>query len=69
MSAPIPTFEYDPARDMNDDKQWSATDFDDLRNVLARRGSIEDVAIFLCRPGSQDAVRRKAEEIGWWPSA
>jgi len=42
--------------------------FDDLRNALARGGSIEDVPIFLCRDGSQDAVRRKAEEMGWWPT-
>ena len=69
MSAPIPNFEYDPEHNANDAEVRSATDFEDLRNVLARRGSFQDVAIFLCRQGSQDAVRRKAEEIGWWPSA
>jgi len=63
----IPQFYYDPERDTNDHKEWSDMDLEDLRNTLARGGSIEDVAIFLCREGSQDEVRKKAEEMGWWP--
>jgi len=33
-----------------------------------RGGSIEDVGDFLCRGGTQDRVRKKAEEMGWWPN-
>ena len=62
----VPQFYYDPERDTNDHKEWSDMDLEDLRNTLARGGSIEDVAIFLCREGSQE-VRKKAEEMGWWP--
>jgi hypothetical protein len=43
-------------------------DLEDLRNTLAWGGSIEDAAIFLCGHGSQKAVRRKAEAMGWWPN-
>jgi len=38
----IPKFYYDPEHDTNDDKAWSEMDLDDLRNALARGGSIED---------------------------
>jgi hypothetical protein len=64
----IPKFHYDPEHDTNDDKEWSEMDFEDLQNSLARGGSIEDVAIFLCRRGTQDRVRKKADEMGWWPN-
>ena len=64
----IPKFHYDPEHDTNDNKAWSKMDFEDLRNALARGGSIEDVAIFLCRQGTQDRVRKKAEVMGWWPN-
>jgi len=37
--------------------------------LAAFQGSIEDVAIFLCRSGAQDEVRKKAAAMGWWPSA
>ena len=54
MVAPsTPKFHYDPEHDTN---------------ALARGGSIEDVAIFLCRRGTQDDVRVKAEKMGWWPN-
>jgi hypothetical protein len=43
-------------------------DLSDLQNMLARGGSIEDAAIFLCRTGTQDDVRRMAETMGWWPN-
>jgi len=65
----IPEFHYDPEHDTNDGKEWSQMDLEDLRNSLARGGSIEDVAIFLCRGGAQDRVRKKAEEMGWWPTS
>jgi len=63
----IPRFHYDPEHDTNDNKEWSELDLEDLRHIVARGGSIEDVAIFLCRRGTHD-VRKKAESMGWWPS-
>ena len=42
MVAPsIPKFHYDPEHDTNDSKKWSEMDLEDLRNTLARGGSIE----------------------------
>ena len=64
----IPDIHYDPEHDPNDQKNWSEMDFEDLQTTLARGGSIEDVAIFLCRRGTQDRVRKKADEMGWWPN-
>ena len=64
--ATVPQFYYDAEHDTNDGKEWSDMDLEDLRNTLARGGSIEDVAIFLCRGGTQDEVRKKAEEMGRW---
>ena len=62
----VPEFHYDPEHDTNEN--WSEMDFEDLQTTLARGGSIEDVAIFLCRRGTQDRVRKKADEMGWWPN-
>jgi hypothetical protein len=39
-------------------------DLFDLRNSLAYGRSIEEVAEFLCRSGTVEEVRRKAEELG-----
>ena len=63
----IPDIHYDPEHDPNDQKNWSEMDFEDLQNSLARGGSIEDVAIYLCRRSAQDEVRKKAAAMGWWP--
>ena len=68
MSVPLPDFEHVPPGDANDDNQWTAMDLKDLRNTLARGGSIDDVAIFMCRGGPQDRLRKKADEMGWWPT-
>jgi len=46
--------------DVNDGKPGS----EDLKNSLAQGESIEEVAGFLCRSGTVDEVRRKAEELG-----
>jgi hypothetical protein len=60
MVAPvIPEFQSD---------LWSTMDLTDLRHTLARGGSIEDVAIFLCHRDTHDRVRLKAEGMGWWPT-
>jgi hypothetical protein len=51
-------------QDVNDGKPWSEMDLFDLRNSLAYGRSIEEVAGFLCRSGTVQEVRRKAEEMG-----
>jgi hypothetical protein len=53
-----------PLQDVNDGKPWPEIDLFDLRNSLAHGGSIEEVAAFLCRAGTVEEVRRKAEELG-----
>ena len=53
-----------PIQDINDGKRWSETDLFDLRNSLAYGESIEEVARFLCRSGTVEEVKRKAEELG-----
>jgi hypothetical protein len=51
-------------QDINDGKPWSEMDLFDLRNSLAYERSIEEVAGFLCRSGTVEEVKRKAEELG-----
>jgi hypothetical protein len=53
-----------PTQDVNDGKPWSEMDLFDLRNSLAYGRSIEEVAGFLCRSGTVEEVKRKAEELG-----
>jgi hypothetical protein len=53
-----------PIQDINDGKRWSKMDLFDLRNSLAYGRSIEEVAGFLCRSGTVEEVKRKAEELG-----
>jgi hypothetical protein len=53
-----------PIQDTNDGKPWSEMDLLDLRNSLAYGTSIEEVAGFLCRAGTVEEVKRKAEELG-----
>jgi hypothetical protein len=53
-----------PIQDVNDGKSWSEMDLFDLRNSLAYGRSIEEVAGFLCRSGTVEEVKRKAEELG-----
>jgi hypothetical protein len=53
-----------PIQDVNDGKPWSEMDLFDLRNSLAYGRPIEEVAGFLCRSGTVEEVKRKAEELG-----
>jgi hypothetical protein len=53
-----------PIQDINDGKPWSEMDLFDLRNSLAHGESTEELAGFLCRSGTVEEVRRKAEELG-----
>jgi hypothetical protein len=60
----IPDMNAQPIQDINDGKSWSEMDLIDLRNSLAYGRSIEEVAGFLCRAGTVEEVKRKAEELG-----
>jgi hypothetical protein len=53
-----------PIRDINDGKPWSEMDLFDLRNSLAHGESMKEVAGLLCRSGTVEEVKRKAEELG-----
>jgi hypothetical protein len=53
-----------PIQDLNDDKPWSEMDLFELRNSSAYGRSIEEVAGFLCRAGTVEEVKHKAEELG-----
>ena len=56
--------------DVNDGEPWSEMDLWDLKNSLAHGRTIEEVADFLCRSGTLDEVKRKADELGLsYPSA
>jgi hypothetical protein len=56
-------FYYDPNHDTNDGKPWSDMDIEGLVHEL-RHGMIEDAAHLLCRAGTIEDVRKKAEELG-----
>ena len=50
--------------DANDEKPWTEMDIRDLMAALRSGDTIEDAAQHLCRSGTVDDVRRKAEELG-----
>lgn len=58
------TFTYSPDHDIYDGAPWTESSLQDLRAVIESGGSIEDAAELICRQGSIDDVRKKAEELG-----
>jgi hypothetical protein len=50
--------------DTNDGKPWTDMDVRDLMASLRCDDTIEEAARHLCRSGTVDDVRRKAEELG-----
>jgi len=50
--------------DIYDGNPWTGMDVRDLAAALASGSTIEDAAPHLCRSGTIDEVRRKAEELG-----
>jgi hypothetical protein len=50
--------------DTNDGKYWSEMDVRNLMASLRCGDTIEEAAERLCRSGTVDEVRRKAEELG-----
>lgn len=57
-------FVYSPDHDIYDGAPWTEEDLAELRRVIGRGGSIEDAAELICRQGTIDEVRAKAEELG-----
>jgi len=50
--------------DIYDGFPWTEMDVKDLSAALKHGSTIEDAAHHLCRSGTIDDVRRKAEELG-----
>ncbi len=50
--------------DIYDQEPWTEMDLRDLTAALRSGDTIEDAAQHLCRSGTVDDVRRKAEELG-----
>jgi len=53
-----------PMKDTYDGSPWTEMDVEDLTAALKSGSTIEDAAQHLCRSGTVDDVRRKAEELG-----
>jgi len=51
-------------KDTHDGEPWTETDIKDLTAALTYGSTIEEAAEHLCRSGTVDDVRRKAEELG-----
>jgi len=51
-------------KDANDGRPWTETDVRGLMAALRVGDTIEEAAEHLCRSGTVDQVRRKAEELG-----
>jgi hypothetical protein len=49
---------------VNDRKPWSESDILDLQCDARAGDTLEEAAGFLCRAGTIDDARRKAEELG-----
>jgi hypothetical protein len=50
--------------DIYDGDPWTGMDVRDLAAALQSGSTIEDAAQHLCRSGTIDEVRRKADELG-----
>jgi hypothetical protein len=55
---------FELMKDIYDGAPWTEMDIRDLTAVLETGSTIEDAAQHLCRSGTVDEVRRKAEELG-----
>jgi len=53
-----------PVKDIYDGEPWTEMDIRDLEAALRYGDTIEDAAQHLCRSGTVEDVRRKAEELG-----
>ena len=50
--------------DIYDGYPWTEMDIEDLKAAIKSGSTIEDAATHLCRSGTIEDVRRKAEELG-----
>jgi hypothetical protein len=50
--------------DIDDGKEWSAADRQDLKLAAATADTLAEACRFLCRMGTWDEVAVKAEELG-----
>jgi hypothetical protein len=50
--------------DIDDGKEWSAADREDLKLASATADTLAEACRFLCRMGTWDEVVVKAEELG-----
>ena len=54
-----------PTKDIYDGEPWTEMDVRDLVSSLRSGHTIEETARHLCRLGTVEDVRRKAEELGF----
>ena len=59
-----PRAPYIQPMDIYDGEPWTEMDIEDLTAALKSGDTIEDAAHHLCRSGTVEDVRRKAEELG-----
>ncbi|MGB8740107.1 MAG: hypothetical protein WCD52_07645 [Xanthobacteraceae bacterium] len=57
------TSEIGLSRDTNDNAPWSATDDDDLIDVVSSGASLDEAAAFLCRSGNLLDVAQRAAAL------
>jgi hypothetical protein len=62
--SPSPAKEGEAMKNGNDGKPWTEMDVRALMAALRVGETIEEAADHLCRSGSVNDVRRKAEELG-----
>ena len=55
---------YTQPMDIYDGHPWTEMDLEDLKAALKSGSTIEEAAHHLCRSGTLEDVRRKAEELG-----
>jgi hypothetical protein len=63
-SVSVPRFYFDPDHDTNDRKPWSEMDKFDLRAAVESGNTPEEAAGFLCRSGTVEEVKRRADAMG-----
>ena len=64
VESPTLQWQHSDEHDINDGKAWSENDLEDLALALKDGGTIEGAADFLGRWGTQEDVRKRAEELG-----
>jgi hypothetical protein len=66
VDAPLKAVSIEPMKkiDAHDRDHWTEIDVRDLMSELRRGFSIKEAAQHLCRSGTINEVRRKAEELG-----